>query len=287
MNHSGRRSSATRPVSALLGATLLLSACATAPLTQSGALTSYAGLQQSDGVTTKTKQRVERRAVLAARTARLVPTAVAGSAAASGLTAEQLALVSNAIDRALCSDLSRRLIMVGPEQPADIVVAAVITSIAKTDTTAAGASVVTSIGGQVAGAVTGIPLPVPRLPIGMGSLSVEGEAKDQAGRQVAALVWARGADALMTKPRVAEEGDAHTLAAHFASDFAKLIVVGSDPIADPTPLPPTLQGINEYLGAEAKHAACRQFGRNPGLGDTLGSSIGLPPSWTDGGPKKN
>ncbi len=40
------------------------------------------------------------------------------------------------------------------------------------------------------------PIVVPRIPIGMGTLSVEAEARDAGGKQKAALLWARGADML-------------------------------------------------------------------------------------------
>lgn len=261
----------------------LLCACAGASLTESGRLSSYAGLTPSDGVMTKTKVRVEKPAVLAARTVRLEPTTVADGARASGLTNRQLDLVSNAIDRSICRNLSRRFTVVGPGQAADLEVHAVVTNVGKTDTTAAGASVVANVGGAVVGAATGVPAPVPRVPIGMGSLSVEAEARTRGGRQVAALVWARGADAFLTKARVAPEGDAHTLANAFAEDFAKLILTGNDPIADPAPMLPTAQGVGEYFGRSPKHDACKAFGRHPGIADTIGGAIGLPPAWTDDG----
>ncbi|WP_296526215.1 DUF3313 domain-containing protein [Rhodoplanes sp.] len=267
----------------LLAATTLVS-CASAILTESGHLSSYSGLETSNGLLTRAKVRADKAAVLAARTAAMSPTKVTSDASASGLSPAELRLVGNAVDRALCRDLSRRFVMVESGQPADLFLAVTITHIDKTDTTAAGASVVTGIGSKVAGAVTGAPIPSMRIPIGLGSLTVEAEAKDQTGLQVAALVWARGADMFTTKARVANESDAHELAAAFAGDFAKLLVTGGDPISDLTPLVPTQERVGEYFGAEAKYAACRRFGKDPGLGDTIGGAIGLPPAWTDKGP---
>jgi hypothetical protein len=222
---------------------LTMTGCAAASLTESGRLTSYAALKPSDGLLTKARVFADKRSLAAAKKVALLPTQVDEKASASGLTAQQLRLVSNAIDRAVCRDLSRRFVIVAEGQPSDLVVQALITRIDKTDTLAAGASVVTGLGGKVAGAVTGIPIPLPRIPLGMGSLTVEAEARTIDKRQVAALVWARGADALTTGARVAEEADAHTLASSFAADFAKLLVTGDDPIANPTPMMPTGQGI--------------------------------------------
>jgi Protein of unknown function (DUF3313) len=270
----------------LLLATCCLAGCTAAPLTESGRLSTYAALKPSDGILTKTKVRVDKKAVLSARSALLMPTLVADGVASSGLSAKQLGLVTNAINRALCRNLSQRFVMVDTGQPADLLVQVVITHVARTDTTSAGASVVTNIGTTVAGAVTGLPLPSLRIPLGMGSLTVEAEAKDQSNQQLAALVWARGADAFMTKPRVAAEADAYTLAGEFADDFATLLVNGTDPIADLTLLTPSAQSVGEYFGGAPKHAVCRQFGKHPGFGNTVGDAVGLPPEWTDNGAAK-
>jgi Protein of unknown function (DUF3313) len=156
-----------------------------------------------------------------------------------------------------------------------------------TNVAAASTSVVLGIGGKVAGAAMGVPIPVPRLPIGLGSLSVEGKASTKEGQQIAAMTWARGADFLTTQARAAEEGDAYALAAAFAADFAYLLVTGNDPIADPASSMPSVQAASEYLGADPKQASCARFGKNPGIGGTLGGAIGLPPSWTDEGTGRN
>ena len=262
-----------------------LAGCATATLTESGALSSYAGLKPSDGVLTKTKVRVDQRAVLAARSARLSPTIISDPATKSGLSAKQLQLVSNAIDRALCRNLSSRFVIVEPGQDSDIVIQAIISHVSATDTIAAGASVATNIGGTIASTVSGLPIPTVRIPLGMGSLSVEAEAKDQSGRQLAALVWARGADFLTTSARVAPEADAYTLASAFAAGLAELLVKGADPITARTPSLPSAQAVGEFFGKSPKYGPCKQFGAHPGLGDVLGGAIGLPPAWTDTGPK--
>lgn len=271
-------------ISTVALAAAALASCASANLTEGGQLSSYADLAPSNGVLTRAKVRADKDAVLAARTVAMSPTKVAPEAAASGLTPKELRLVGNAIDRALCRELSRRFVVVESGQPADLRLTVAITHVDKTDTTAAGASLVTGIGSKVASAVTGAPIPAMRLPIGLGGLAGEAEAKNQAGTQVAALLWARGADMFTTKARVASDGDAHQLAEEFAGDFAKLLVTGNDPISDRSPSLPTSQRVGEYFGAEAKYAACRRFGKDPGLGGTIGSAIGLPPEWTDKGP---
>lgn len=263
--------------------TLLLAGCATAPLTESGALSSYMNLKASNGVFTRTRQKVEKEIVLAARSVRLERTQISADAARSGLIPEQLALVSNALDRALCSGLSRRFSLVPAHQAADLTVQAVITHVGLTDVTSAGISKRLSVGGTVVSAATGVPVPVPRLPFGLGALSVEAEAKSAAQQSVAAMTWARGADMLTTKTRVAKEADAYALAKEFAADFARFLLTGTDPINEVMPSLMTSAEISEFFGAKPRQAACEQFGPNPGFNDAIGGAIGLPPAWTDKG----
>lgn len=267
----------------LLVVTPLLAGCATVQLTESGTLSSYANLKTSNGVFTRTRQRVDKEIVLAARSVRLERTRVSADVARSGLKPAELALVTNALDRALCSGLSRRFFLVGADQPADLTVQSVITHIGLTDVTSAGISKGLSVGGSVVSATTGVPVPVPRLPFGLGALAVEAEAKDSGQQPVAAMTWARGADMLTTKARVAKEADAYVLTKEFATDFARLLLTGSDPINLGMPYLTTSAEIVEFFGGKPKHAVCEQFGVNPGLTGALGDAIGLPPAWTDKG----
>lgn len=269
---------------ALMVVVLSLIGCATAPLTQSGRLSSYVELKPSDGVVTRTRQMVAKDIVLAAKSVRIIRTEVFETARQSGLSDVQIRLVTNVIDRALCAGLSARFEVVMPDQPADLTVHVIVTHLGKTDVVAAGASRVVNIGGSVVSAQTGVPVPVPRIPVGMGGLSVEAQASNRQGRQIAAITWARGADALTTETRIAEEADAYTLAREFSADFAKLLLTGTDPLKDRIPSLPTMQSINEFFGARPKYPACEQFGTHPGLGGALGGKIGLPPDWTDSGP---
>lgn len=281
MIHKDRLAIRIYPFPAVLLA-VSLSGCASVALEEGGTLTSYQRLTPSHGALTKSRQYIDDRALAAARSVAIVPTRVAETARAE-FTAEQVKLVTNAVDRALCRELTRRYQVV-PKQ-ADLTVRVVITGMTATDTTAAGVSAAANIGGSVVSAVTGVPLPLPRLPLGLGALAVEAEAVTLQGGQIAALMWARGADAITTKARVAAEGDAHTLATEFAADWAKLLVTGKDPIANAMPMMPSQQSVGEYFGG-APQNVCAAFGRNPGLGNTLGTSLGLPPSWTDQGPER-
>ncbi|MFX7949470.1 DUF3313 family protein, partial [Acinetobacter baumannii] len=85
------------------------------------------------------------------------------------------------------------------------------------------------------------------IPIGLGTLSVEAEARDFAGFQKAAMVWARGANAIGNSPRLANHGDAYDLAADFGADFAKLVSTGESPFGG-LPALPSIESLPVRLG---------------------------------------
>lgn len=258
----------------------LLSGCASAPMTRGGSLASYDNLTPSDGVLAKSLVRVNKDEVLAAKTVRIVPTTFS-QAASPTLSQEQRHLVANAIDRSLCVGLSERLQVVGADQPADLLLHALVTQAAPTDEVAAGTSKVVSFLPSALGA--GVPVPVPRLPVGLGSLTVEAEVRDQASRQQAAMIWARGANSFTNSPMVSSAGDAYDLAPSFSDDFSKLVVTGSTPFGKAPELP-SFDKIGATLGGKPKYAACEAFGRSPGLVGMAAGKLGLPPEWSDKAP---
>lgn len=258
-------------------AAISLSGCATAQLQTSGALSSYADLAPADGLTTKSKIRIDKPDVLAAKSVSIVPASFSGAAAQVALTSKERRVIANAIDRSVCIGLSDRFNVVASGEPADLTVHVTITQVVVTDATVAGAS-------KVASAVpmfisTAVPIVVPRIPVGMGSLAVEAEARDRDGRQKAAFVWARGADMLTSTPRVAASGDAYDLASEFGADFSKLLITGSNPF-DNKPVMPSMQRVQSAFGGKPKNATCDAFGRT-GLPAFIGGKMGAPPEWND------
>lgn len=272
-----------RPIHYSLSAVALaftMCGCATAPLTQGGSLSSYANLAPADGNVTKSLLRIDKDAVLAAKTARIVPTKFAAAALQVPFTDQQRRLIGNAVDRSLCIGLSDRFQMVAASEPADLTVHAVITDVTVTDRVAAGASKVVS---AIPAALSlGVPVPVPRIPIGLGSLSVEAEAQGSSGDQKAAMLWALGANSISNRPRISTAADAYDLAASFGGDFSQLLVTGKSPFGHIST--PSMQKISASLGSSPKYAACATFGKAPGVGDMLaGGILGTPPEWTDDG----
>jgi hypothetical protein len=266
-------------------AALLLGGCASVPLEQTGALSSYQNLVPSDGVLTHARVGVNKVKVTAARTIRIFPTSFSDAASGAGLSKMQRDMVGNAIDRSLCIGLSDRFHVVAYPAPADLSVHAVITHVGLTDEVIAGASRVVTTGGSIAEKLLlplPVPVPIPRIPLGLGGLSVEAEAVDGDGHQAAAMIWARGADAVTTKPKVSTAGDAYDLAKFFAGDLSRLLVTGENPFRT-LPTLPSISAVASMLGAAPKEPECERFGRGPGVIGLISDNIGLPPEWTDKG----
>ena len=258
----------------------LLSACAPAPLVEGPTLSSYDGLTPSDGIFTKSRIHVKKEQVLAAKTIRIVPTTFAANIAPK-LTDQQRALVANTVDRALCVSVSDRLEVVPADAPADLTVRIVVTQATETDEVAAGLSAAGSIASNFVS--IGAPVPIPRIPIGLGNLSLEAEAIDRSGQQEAAMLWGKGASALFSSPKASKDSDAYDLATAFGDDFGYLLVKGESPFGSLGPNLPSWQKIDSAIGLAPKYAACERYGRAPGIAGVVGGQLGLPPEWTDSG----
>ena len=240
-------------------------------------------MSDANGLVTRSQIRVNKKDVLAATTVRIAST-VFPARADVPLNEKERRLVANAISRELCLRLSERFRIVSADDDADLTVQATVTHATPTSPTASGASQALSIAKTVA--LPGVPVPVPRLPVGLGSLSVEAEARDFAGFQKAAMVWARSANSIANSARVANEGDAYDLAADFGADFAKLVTTGDSPFGGIPALPP-IESIPVRFGGAPKYVACEAFGRFPGVTGFAGEKLGLPPGWTDSGAKES
>jgi hypothetical protein len=262
----------------------LVAACASVPLEPAGSLSSYGEFTPSNGVLTHAQVSVSKDVILAATTVHIVPTSFAATAAEPKVTESQRRLIANAVDRSLCVDLGDRFHIVAPGEGADLTVHAFITRIIPTDEIAAGASKAASTAVSIASAVGAITVPVPSLrgPIGLGGLALEAEALDRSGSQKAAMMWARGADAVTSRPRVSSAGDAYDLASSFAEDFSKLMLTGASPFQT-LPSPPSFQRVGAMLGGAPKESACEVFGRGAGVAGLVGGALGLPPEWADKG----
>jgi hypothetical protein len=233
---------------------------------------------------TKARVSVDKDAILAARTVRIIPTTFSAATTDTKLAEKERKLVANAVDRSVCIGLSDRFQIVLPPQMAELTVHVSIASIVPTDETAAATSKVLDIAKSVVtstGVVeSSVPIPSVRVPIGLGGIALEAEAVDPAGYQRAAMLWARGANSFMGKTRVSPVGDAYELASSFGDDFSELLVTGVSPFSTKMPSLPTMQRVKSLFGGAPKESACDAYGR-VGVTDLLAAQFGLPPDWTD------
>lgn len=272
-----------------LGLALGVAGCGTVILTETGSLTRYDRLSASDGIVTDSRLHGDAAALAGARTVRIVPTAFTEAVSGPGLTPRERRLIANAADRALCYELSLRYEVVSTRK-ADLTVRAAVTRVGLTNAPAAGATVAASTGITVAsqlgvGFATAIGrVPIPRIPIGLGSLTVEAEALGRRNEQRAAIIWGGAANAFTSQPRFSPASDAYDLAGEFGQDFGFYLATGRDPFKAERTIPTYDRIRVTILGERPLDPDCEAFGRAPGIDQILGDYIGLPPDWTDRGP---
>ncbi len=267
-----------------------VAACGTVLLNQTGSLTRYDRLERSTSTATEARLFVDRPALQHAKTVRIIPTAFPANVEGSApLTPADRRLIANAADRALCYDLSLRYDIV-QGRDADLTVRAQITRVEPTSLIGAGGTIAGSAAVTVAsqlgvGFAEGIGrIPIPRLPIGLGSLTVEAEALDRRREQRAAMVWGGAANSFTSQPRFSAASDPYDLAGDFGQDFGYLMATGDDPFTAPNTLPNWDRIRVTVLGEAPLDPDCEAFGRAPGVDGILGDYIGLPPEYTDKGP---
>lgn len=268
----------------LLALALLVSGCADATLTRTGSISSYDHLRPADGLVAKALVHVDHARLKNVRSVHFGGLDYAPTAQTTGLSETERQLIRTALNRALCNQLAAHFTLAPTKAQADITIDGAITLAKPTDSVAASASAVTSVATT---ALLFAPLPA-RIPIGMGSLSLEAEARDTEGRQVAAMVWARGADAVTTRARASAAGDAYELSTRFASDFTALVVRGEAPdTVSLSGLMPTEAGLVYAIGGKPVTPACAVYGNGTGLVGSIAGTLGTPPEWGEDAPKLN
>lgn len=198
-------------------------ACATAPKPDAGFLSRYDQLGgRGEGLRASVRQRRDSEALAGISMVRIRPTVMLETADASRtLTAVERRRLLREIDAQLCFELSERFEIAGADAPADAEVRSAVTWFIPTGR---GASAVS------AAAAFFIPGPLDlRAPGTLGALGVEIELVASDGRQLAAMAWARQANAIGTDaPSLARAGDALQFAEPFADDAARAMAPDPD-----------------------------------------------------------
>ena len=182
-----------------------LAACQTAPVANSGFLSTYDGLTAREN-TVRASVRERRDDALAQTVDRVFiePTAL-GAGSTEGLTQADIALVLGEIDRQICYEVSERFAVLDAPAADAGRIRTVVTAVRPTG--AAGSALSAAANFFIPG-----PIGV-RTPGTTGGLATEAEMLTADGRQAAALAWARNATVVGTdSPSLSAVGDALQLA---------------------------------------------------------------------------
>lgn len=209
----------------------LTAACATAPQPDSGFLSSYDGLvAREDTLRVAIRSRADQAALAGVTAVYIEPAALfPPGEVGQTLSAEERAAVLAEVDRQLCYELSERYLILSEPRPDAARVRAAVTRIDAT--------------GQVGSAVSAaaawfIPGPLGVRPGALGALAAEAEMLEQ-DRQIAAIAWARQANAVGTDtPSLSRVGDALQFAEPFADDASAVMTAQgreSSGVPDPDP----------------------------------------------------
>lgn len=185
-----------------------LGACQTAPVQNAAFLSGYDGLE-TRGDSLRASIRERRDDGLARQIERVfIEPTVLVDGAAPGISAQDVALVLGEVDRQVCFELSERFTVLDHPSADAARVRAAVTRIIPTGVAGSGVS---------AAANFFIPGPLGlRMPGTTGGLAAEAELLDISGRQVAALAYARSANAVGTdSPSLSRVGDALQFAEPF------------------------------------------------------------------------
>jgi hypothetical protein len=216
-------------MAAVSGLAATCAACANGGASNSGFLSSYAGMvERPGGLRASVYERHDK--TRAAPIERLWIAPATGHSNALSVEDEHRQAVLTEVDRQVCYELSKRFTLVDAPSPEAATVKVGVTRIELTNRAGAAASAVANFF---------IPGPVSlRAPGGVGGLWAEAELLTPDGAQAAAVVWSRqamvvGAD----KPSLSAIGDAHQLAEPFGDAVASALARDRRPRPVATPDP--------------------------------------------------
>lgn len=249
-----------------VAAALLLSGCASVPQTSGNPLANDKPL---DAISDAQGRRVSRYvdgALLAPLSSYAVPDInLTLPQEREGVSPEQLAIISNALNRSICTRLGQYLSAEPDPSESALKIDIALTGITPTSKAASGIS-----------AVVGTFVPGPfRIPIGMGAIALDARASTN-GQTAAFMRWAKGANPLLNSAKVSTIGDAYALVDTFAREFGQLLLQGTSEVKTREKLPDDLIAANEAL-CESR------FGRVDPVGKGASFLLPLSPEFIDKG----
>ena len=181
------------------------------------------------------------------------------------ISADQLGVVSNALNRSLCRRLSPYLLVHEKRQPGDLLIEAALTGIRPTSRSVSKVSAVID-------AV--VPGPV-RIPAGMGAIAVDARASTE-GSTAAFMRWAKGANPVTTSAKISSIGDAYALVETFSREFTELLMndTGNGPVR---------AKLSSSEIENNENICLKRFGKADAVGKGASFLIPLSPEFIDKG----
>ncbi len=181
------------------------------------------------------------------------------------ISAEQLAILSNALNRSLCRELSPHLLAL-PEPSTDALeIEVALTGITSTSKAVSGLS-----------AAVDVFVPGPfRIPAGMGAIALDARAFSN-NQTLAFMRWAKGANPVLNSAKVSSIGDAYDLLDTFAREFAELLLQKNQTGTLRAKLPESQRSENEQL-------CLNRYGKVPVIGKGAAFLLPLSPEFIDQG----
>ncbi|MEY2866425.1 MAG: hypothetical protein RIQ43_451 [Pseudomonadota bacterium] len=181
------------------------------------------------------------------------------------ISKEQLALISNALNRSICTRLGQYL-TADPDASGNAMRLEVsLTGITPTSK---------SIAGLSAAMDTFVPGPF-RIPVGMGAIALDARASNDEGT-LAFMRWAKGANPVTNSAKVSTIGDAYALIETFTREFGQLLMQGAGGPEKRQKLPDAQINVNEGM--------CKsRFGKVDPVGKGASFLIPLSPEFIDKG----
>jgi hypothetical protein len=222
---------------AALASALLLGACASVPQTSGDPLANDKPLESvSDGQGRRVSRYVDG-ALLAPLVAYALPDIdLQLPQAREDISPQQLAIISNALNRSICTRLGQYLTAEPNPTESALKIEIALTGITPTSKALSGIS-----------AALGTVVPGPfRIPLGMGAIALDARASTN-GQTAAFMRWAKGANPVLNSAKVSTIGDAYDLVDTFAREFGQLLLHGTSKVKTREKLPGDLIAANEVL----------------------------------------
>lgn len=208
----------TRLIYCLLAPALLLSACASVPQSHGNQLTSDKPLESVSEEQGRSVSRFVDGQLLSGLVSFAMPDIeLKVPAAREDVSPQQLAILSNALNRSVCNRLGQYLVAEPVPSETALTIEIALTGITPTSKTFSGLS---------AAADFFVPGPF-RIPVGMGAIALDARAST-AGKTAAFMRWAKGANPVFNSAKVSSIGDAYALLDTFTREFGQLLLQGAN-----------------------------------------------------------